>query len=187
VLGDRLPHLDDLARLSYARMIFEEALRLYPTEWTQPREAVQDDLIQGFVVPQGTVVLLAQYITHRHPAFWDRPEEFNPGRFAPESRAFVSPFAYFPFGGGPHTCIGRAASVTIGPLVLAVLARHFTVRLTTDLPDAAPKSFFLNPSRPLLASISVHLENANPDSRTVRNGLSPGLGYGRLIAPDAFA
>ena len=40
VLGDRTPTLDDLPRLPLARMVVEEAMRLYPPVWGIARQAI---------------------------------------------------------------------------------------------------------------------------------------------------
>ena len=57
--------------------------------------------------------MISPYVSHRHPDFWDHPEGFDPERFAgmamnPDGEfAGKERFTYFPFGVGPHLCIGR--------------------------------------------------------------------------------
>ena len=53
----------DLHRLPYNKMVYQEALRLYPPIWGQPREAIEDDDVQGYAVPKGSVVSVCQSIT----------------------------------------------------------------------------------------------------------------------------
>ncbi len=84
VLDGRRPELADSARLPYTRMIFDEALRLYPPAWGQPRQSIEEDVIDGYYLPKNAFISLNQYTTHRHPEFWERPEEFDPERFTPE-------------------------------------------------------------------------------------------------------
>src|SRR5260221_11129128 len=74
VLGGRTPTSDDLARLTYPRMIFEEALRRYPPGWIFPREAAEEDEIVGYRGPAGTLRLACTQLTHRQTAFWEPPE-----------------------------------------------------------------------------------------------------------------
>lgn len=62
-----------------------------------------------------------QYLTHRHPDFWNEPEQFKPERFLAAGTANQHRFAYFPFGGGPRICIGNTFAMLEGPLVLATI------------------------------------------------------------------
>jgi cytochrome P450 len=69
------------------------------------------------------------YVTHRHPAFWERPLEFDPERFSIESTAGRPRFAYFPFGGGPRLCIGNQFALSEAQLILATILSRFQLRL----------------------------------------------------------
>ena len=129
VLGGRTPTSDDLARLTYPRMIFEEALRLYPPGWIFPREAAEEDEIAGYRVPAGTLMLACPYLTHRQPAFWEHPEQFEPERFTAERSAQRPPYTYYPFGAGPHTCLGIHFALLEGQLILATVAQRYRLRL----------------------------------------------------------
>ncbi len=123
---DRL--VEDLARLSYTRMVFEETLRLYPPVWLFDRKAIADDEICGYRVRAGDTVILSPYVTHRLPEFWEAPNQFEPERFEPGQVNRRIRYAYFPFGGGPRQCIGNNFALMEGTLVLATLARRFRLR-----------------------------------------------------------
>jgi cytochrome P450 len=129
VLGGRRPEYADLARLSYTRMVLEESMRLFPPAWAVGRYAVGGDEVGGFDIPAGSQLLMSQYVTHRHPAFWDRPETFDPERFTPEKAASRPRFAYFPFGGGPRMCIGADFAMIEAQLALATVAQRYRLRL----------------------------------------------------------
>ena len=132
VLGGRTPTSDDLSRLTYPRMIFEEALRLYPPGWIFPREAAEEDEIDGYRVPAGTLMLACPYLTHRQPTFWENPEQFEPERFTSERSAQRPPYTYYPFGAGPHTCLGIHFALLEGQLILATVAQRYRLRLIPD-------------------------------------------------------
>jgi cytochrome P450 len=68
---------------------------------------VASDEISGYRIRANSQVWLSPYVTHHHPDFWDRPEVFDPEQFMPERSAGCPRYAYFPFGGGPHQCIGN--------------------------------------------------------------------------------
>jgi len=128
VLGGRPPTAADVPRLSYTRMVVEEAMRLYPPVYLYSRTVKEDDVIGGFRIPGGTMVDVSPYVTHRHPAFWARPEEFLPERFLPDVSAQRPRYAYFPFSGGPRQCIGNGFAMMEAQLILATLAQRYQPR-----------------------------------------------------------
>ncbi len=133
-LGDAPPTAADLPRIPYARMVVDEAMRLYPPVWITNRQALGEDELCGYHVPPGQIVMVCPYVLHRHPDYWERPEEFDPERFAP-GRSEVRPrFAYFPFGGGPRQCIGRDMALVEAQLILATVLRRYRLRLADDRP-----------------------------------------------------
>jgi cytochrome P450 len=107
VLGDRPPPVADLPRLAYTTMVVQESMRRYPPIYLVLRRALADDEIGGWRIPAGADIALCPYVTHRHPAFWDNPEGFDPERFAPEAARQGHRMAFFPFSGGPRRCIGE--------------------------------------------------------------------------------
>ncbi len=147
VLRGGAPTVDDLRRLPYARMVIEETMRLYPPAWGLPREAINEDEIGGYYIPGRTLVALNQFLTHRHPDFWEEPERFDPERFAPERSAARPPFAYFPFGGGQRVCIGSQFALMESALVLARLAQRYRARLAPQPPIEFDTMFTLRPKQ----------------------------------------
>ena len=129
VLGNRLPTVEDLDRLSYTRMVLAESMRLYPPVWAVARRAINDYEVDGFVAPAGSFVFMSQYVTHRDERFHPDPLRFDPERWTPERQASRLQFSYFPFGGGPRRCIGESFAWMEGILVLATLARKWKARL----------------------------------------------------------
>ena len=129
VIGDRTPTIDDLRQLGYTLQIIKETLRLYPPAPMYARDAVGDDVIDGIPVPAGSRMLLFPYATHRHPAFWEDPEEFDPDRWLPEREAERHPLAYHPFASGQRICIGNNFSLFESHILTAMLARRFAPQL----------------------------------------------------------
>ena len=74
-------------------------------------------------------MVLSPYVTHRHPAFWDNPEGFEPERFAPERVAERPRYAYFPFGGGPRQCIGNEFALMEAQLIIAMVVQRYRLQL----------------------------------------------------------
>lgn len=129
VLGGRAPSLDDLARLTLTKRVIMESMRLFPPIWIIERRVMTDDEIGGYHLPAGSSVVLSPYALHRHPAFWDRPESFDPTRFEQPP-----PEAYIPFGAGPRFCIGREFALMEAQVITAMVMQAVEMRPVPDHP-----------------------------------------------------
>lgn len=127
VLGDRLPTDESTGLLTHTRRALMESMRLYPPVWILGRSPSEDVRFDGYPVPRGSLVFLSQWVTHRHPRFWDDPEGFDPDRFAPERQKAMHRHQYFPFAAGPRMCIGSGFAMLEGLVVLAMLLRRYRV------------------------------------------------------------
>lgn len=128
--SDAIPrdHLtwEDLDRLPTLDLLQQEALRYVAPVLIMMRSAVRDTAILGHHVPEGTYVMVSPFVTHRDPEVWDDPDRFDPTRFAPGGEASDKhPYAWIPFGGGVHKCIGlHMAGVQIKAVLHQVLRRY---------------------------------------------------------------
>jgi cytochrome P450 len=126
VLGDRgAPSFEDLERLPYARMVADEALRLYPPAYVFSRRALGEDQLGPFRMPAGAHIVISPYALHRHPDYWPDPDAFRPERFSPDAPAERPKHAYIPFGSGPRICIGNSFAIMEHALVLAAVVRRW--------------------------------------------------------------
>ena len=129
VLGGRSPAVADLPRLRFTERVVTESMRLYPPAYFMGREAIRDCEIAGYRVPAGMTLVMSQWVLHRDPRFFDRPDVFDPDRWADDRARKLPKFAYFPFGGGPRTCIGNHFAMMEAVLVLATVLSHFRLQL----------------------------------------------------------
>jgi cytochrome P450 len=134
VLGGRAPVQEDLAKLTYTRMVIEETMRIYPTVPAMEREALADDTLVGRHIPKGSTVMIVPWVLHRHLKLWPNPGRFDPERFSPEQSAARPRFTYLPFGGGRRICIGAAFSLAEATVLLATLAQRYSLRLLPGHP-----------------------------------------------------
>lgn len=145
VLGDREPTLDDLARLEWTHMVFEETMRHYPTSPSlKLRVAGEDARVGGYLIPADAFVVVSVYNIHHNPRFWPDPDRFDPTRFrcgASERHTL----AWMPFGAGPHKCIGNHLAMMEGLLLLASVARRFELRLVDEQDVRLEEVFTLKP------------------------------------------
>jgi cytochrome P450 len=125
VLGDGLPTFEDIGRLTYTHQIIQESLRLYPPAWTILREANEAVEMGGETFAAHSTMIISPYAAHRNPAFFEKPDEFIPERFAGDSLKTLPRFAYFPFGGGSRSCIGSSFAMMEAAIVLAVIGRRY--------------------------------------------------------------
>jgi cytochrome P450 len=101
------PAFDDLERLHEIDWVLRESLRLYPPLTIILRRANQAFEIHGQRIPAGTPVNLAPVFTQRQEKWWTAPATFDPERFSPARAEHKRhPFAWVPFGGGAHMCLG---------------------------------------------------------------------------------
>ncbi|MBL0076735.1 MAG: cytochrome P450 [Rhodocyclaceae bacterium] len=120
----------DLAACEATEWVMKEALRMYPPLTAIPREAARDCEFGGFQIPKGTQVGISPIHTHHLPSLWTKPDDFDPERFSPaRAEHRQHPYAYLPFGGGAHLCIGQHfADMEVKSVMHQVLRRfRFTV------------------------------------------------------------
>ena len=114
--------LDRLVLTEYA---FKEALRMMPPVPSIPRRAMRDFEFGGYRIPAGTFVGVNTAYTHHMPEHWPNPDQFDPMRFTPEASKGRHRFAWVPFGGGAHMCIGlHFATMQIRILMAQLLSRY---------------------------------------------------------------
>jgi len=130
---------EDVAKLPYLSSVIKETLRLYPPAiGIFAREAKEQIEMEGYEIPRGSIVYAFSYVTHRDQRWFPEPERFDPDRFLGEKERKLSPFAYFPFGGGPRACIGAQFALTEMTLVAASLLRRFEFSLRPGDRDPEP-------------------------------------------------
>jgi cytochrome P450 len=150
VLHGRPPTVDDLPRLRYTEMVVMESMRVYPPVYAFGREAVAACTLGGFHVPAGMTVIMSQWLMHRDSRYWDKPEEFQPERWADGLAKRQSKFVYFPFGGGPRICIGNSFAMLEAVLILATMARQFRFILQPGHPVVPVTTVTLRPAHGIL-------------------------------------
>ncbi|MBV9851389.1 MAG: cytochrome P450 [Armatimonadetes bacterium] len=144
-LTGRVPTVDDLPRLPYTRAVLAESMRLYPPAWIIGRRVLADYPVGEYVVPAGGIIILAQVVTQVDPRWFPDPLRFDPDRWTPDAEASRPKFAYFPFGGGPRTCIGEQFAWMEGILLLATLAARWRPRLVPGHPVVTEPIITLRP------------------------------------------
>jgi cytochrome P450 len=109
--------------------VMREGLRLYPPAYRISRTAVAACTIGGFAVEAGDEIMIPQWAVYRSARFFAEPDAFRPERWTEAFIEQLPRFAYFPFGGGPRTCIGNTFGQLEGTVVLGSICRQFQLRV----------------------------------------------------------
>src|SRR5882672_3101419 len=112
---------DNLEAMHLTEMAFKEALRLKPPVPSMPRRAIRDFTFKGYAIPAGAMVGINPLFTHHMPEIWPEPEKFDPLRFTDEAQRHRHRFAWVPYGGGAHMCLG----LHFAYMQAKCFARHF--------------------------------------------------------------
>jgi cytochrome P450 len=129
IAADAPTSFDNLEAMPLSEMAFKEALRLKPPVPSMPRRAIRDFTFKGFAVPAGTLVGVNPLFSHHMPDIWPEPETFDPMRFTDEAQRNRHRFAWVPFGGGAHMCLG----LHFAYMQAKCFARHFLQNLSVSL------------------------------------------------------
>jgi len=97
---------DDLGSLELTEMAFKEALRMIPPVPSMPRRALRAFEYGGYRIPAGTPVGINIHYVHHSEEHWDDPFSFDPMRFTADKVRDRHKYAWVPFGGGAHMCLG---------------------------------------------------------------------------------
>ncbi|MEA3003692.1 MAG: hypothetical protein QOH81_2480, partial [Sphingomonadales bacterium] len=118
-------NVTDMARCEKAEWAVKEALRLNAAAPVLWRRAVRDVAFAGHLFPAGTIIGVNPMLTHLLPSIWDEPDRYDPSRFEAERSRARHRFAFVPFGGGAHGCLGaNFAYLQIRALLRLILEKH---------------------------------------------------------------
>jgi cytochrome P450 len=120
---------DDLEKMPLTDMAFKEALRIRPPVPSMPRRAMRDFTFKGYSVPAGTAVGVNPLYTHHMKEIWPEPQRFDPLRFTEDAQRNRHRFAFVPFGGGAHMCLG----LHFAYMQAKCFARHFLQNIDVSM------------------------------------------------------
>jgi len=143
VLDGDPPRWEHLDALEYTEQVVREALRIRPPSWAIFRQAKLDSPLGGTRISEGDFLLCPQWTLHRDSRHFEAPEQFDPDRWIDRIPSRMS--AYFPFGAGPHACIGGQLAMTEATLVLAALFEKFDFEAADGAVDELRPAGVLQP------------------------------------------
>lgn len=141
VLHGEAPTVQDLERLPLLDRVVKEGLRLMPPQAFTRRFTAKPISFGPYQMPEGAMIVLSSFITHRLPSIYSDPQRFRPERWEKITPSFTE---YFPFGGPKHHCFGRMLGVVEVKIVMAILLQRFGLQLVPGQQiDRKPHSLLL--------------------------------------------
>ena len=128
---------EDMNKLELVEMAFKEALRMVPPVPSMPRRALREFEFGGYRIPAGSHVGINQYFVHHEEEHWDDPFAFDPMRFTPDKVKVRHKYAWVPFGGGAHMCLGLHFAYMQVKILMAQLLPRYRIELVQE-PDWQP-------------------------------------------------
>jgi cytochrome P450 len=174
------PTAAQLNKLVLLDSVINETLRLLPPNALMARITTKPTSLNGVLLPARCEVLLSPFISHRDETGFPRPDEFLPGRWR---GAPPSPFLYFPFGAGGHSCIGRSIAMDMMKATLAFLLPRFNLLLAQnqDIDWSIRIMFTPNPD-PEVIFHPLHSQSL-PKSGAITGPLAKSLNLKNINAP----
>lgn len=136
---DRLPSLTDLESIPYLNACVRECIRIAsPVPGRLPRVVPKGNplIVDGQVVPEGTIVGISAYTMHHNRQLWgDDAASFNPDRWLRDKGKSLDQYMVS-FSKGLRSCLGQNLAYAEIHIMLAYLFRKYDVQLAGD---ATPK------------------------------------------------
>uniref|UniRef100_A0A8C9UJ12 Cytochrome P450 2E1 n=1 Tax=Spermophilus dauricus TaxID=99837 RepID=A0A8C9UJ12_SPEDA len=137
VIGpSRIPAVKDRLEMPYMDAVVHEIQRfidLIPSNL--PHEATQDTMLQGYVIPKGTVVIPAlDSLLYDDQEFPD-PGQFKPEHFLDGNGKFKYSDYFKPFSAGKRVCVGEGLARMELFLLLSAILQHFNLKSLVDPRD----------------------------------------------------
>lgn len=129
----------------YLRAVIDESMRMSPpflgTFWREPHESYHEAfVVDGHVIPPGTIVGVSPYCVMHNEAYFPEPFEFRPERWLgpeedsscitasvaqPKQRRSIMREAFAPFALGETGCLGKAMAYQEMSLVVSKTLWYF--------------------------------------------------------------
>jgi cytochrome P450 len=138
-----------------------ESLRLFPPAPAIARVAIEGASVRGTPIQAGTLIVMSPFIVQRDARYFPDSLQFRPERWSARPE-HAHKFAYFPFGGGVHRCVGEALAWAEGTLILSLIAKEWRMLPISNAKVDWKPSEVLRPRTPIhmrLVSASQYVES----------------------------
>ncbi|KAG2412193.1 hypothetical protein HFD88_009749 [Aspergillus terreus] len=126
--------------LPYLDAVIRETLRLHaPSPGSEPRWSTNDEIIDGYTIPRGTVVSISPYTLHRQPQVFANPLRFDPERWlGPEDQVAERKRWFWAFSSGARMCIGVHLAMAEVTTLLANIYQNYWTHIPSEYLQVSP-------------------------------------------------
>ncbi|MCO5590312.1 hypothetical protein L7F22_044281 [Adiantum nelumboides] len=138
---DQEPDWSKIKDLEYLDGVVKESLRIHPPTPRVARICPKDSVIDGVIIPKGTMLLSANNVINRDKFIWgEDADSFKPTRWKSENipTNYDARFSMMTFLAGPHACIGKQMAIMELKAVLLGLIGKFKFEVSSLQPDVTP-------------------------------------------------
>ncbi|KAM8939427.1 cytochrome P450 2U1 [Pelodytes ibericus] len=129
----RPPSLTDKSQMPFTEATIMEVQRMtVVVPLSVPHMTSESTVFQGYTIPKGSVVMPNLWGVHRDPMMWEKPNDFNPGRFIDEHGQILKKEAFIPFGIGRRVCMGEQLAKMELFLMFVNLLQSFSFKFGHD-------------------------------------------------------
>lgn len=120
-------------RADITRRFIMECLRLYPIAPVSVRNVMNACVVEGYELPEGSRVFIAQTATHYMGDLFPDPWKFDIDRYEAPRKEHVGT-QYAPYGLGTHTCLGTRWTEMQMAINLLMMVHYYELEI-------APKNY----------------------------------------------
>ncbi len=115
-------------RIDVTHRVLMEALRMSPIVAMSMRTVMNTCVVEGYELPVGSQLMIAQTATHYSEESFPDPWTFDIDRYLPPRNEHLGR-GYAPFGLGTHSCLGSRWADMQMAINLLMLTHHFKIEL----------------------------------------------------------
>ena len=130
LFGEGDPDGDDFtpSAIDVTQRFITECLRMYPIVPMSMRDVMNSCVVEGYELPVGTRIIIAQTAPHYMEDVFPDPFTFDIDRYQPPRNEHLSP-GFAPYGLGTHTCLGYRWMELQLAVNLLMIAHYFTLEV----------------------------------------------------------
>lgn len=153
-----------LGEFKYLARVLTETIRLYPgVGLMQVRFPKTNTMLGSHFVPEGSYIMLCNYIIHRNATYWPNPDDFDPSREGLDLSHSGETLTHIPFGYGPRQCQGQFFAQDFVKVAVISLMQHHKLTLSPGQKSVYPTEIgFLRPAKPVYFRFSERVMPVPP-------------------------
>ncbi|KAM3968453.1 cytochrome P450 Cyp305B1 [Aphomia sociella] len=134
ILANEKPCWADSYRLTYTSAFLLEVQRYYTiVPLAGPRRVLEDTIIDGYLIPKESTVLISVGDLHFDPEIWVNPHEFKPERFIDELGILKNSEHMYPFGLGRRRCPGDSLAKSFIFIVFVGILQKYRIECSNGV------------------------------------------------------